>query len=357
MDTGNVTDAFVETSLDDLKIASTHCIVDDLEPKWNESYSLDVCHYVEKVCFQVNDEESIGHEKIGTVKFKAIDLQDGEKREADRGYPIQGKSKGRRREQGRLFLTIQYIPDSQNEDLSYDIESYFPAQRNCRVTLYQDAHAPDEKFACPHEEDTSNSDDDEEKEEKEEEGMKMLSHNSCWKDVYSALIQAEELICITGWSVWTELKLLRGKEQNKDQRTLGQILVDKACRGTRVYVMVWDEKMTGGIAGSTGLGVMGTHDEETCSFFKNTGNLNFYLEMVLYFQHYTRKDIALSLYYLNLTFKMFNVSRLLVEILQIVRKNESMSVIGRILRPHLILIIKNQLSAMHRQLQLMDHVV
>ena len=49
LDKGNVTDAFVETLLDDLTIAATHCIVDDLEPKWNESYSLDVCHYVKNV--------------------------------------------------------------------------------------------------------------------------------------------------------------------------------------------------------------------------------------------------------------------------------------------------------------------
>ena len=30
-------------------------------------------------------------------------------------------------------------------------------------------------------------------------------HNprSCWKDLYYALMEAEDIICITGWAVWT----------------------------------------------------------------------------------------------------------------------------------------------------------
>ena len=57
---------------------------------------------------------------------------------------------------------------------------------------------------------------------------------SCWKDVHRALTKAEQVICITGWSVWTKLKLLRGEDASKDDRTLGQILLDKAEQGVQV---------------------------------------------------------------------------------------------------------------------------
>ena len=84
---------------------------------------------------------------------------------------------------------------------------------------------------------------------------------SCWTDLHQTLIEARELICITGWAVWDKLQLFRGDDLAKDQRTLGEILVDKANQGVKVFVMVWSEKVTG---------VMGTHDMETFNFFKKT---------------------------------------------------------------------------------------
>ena len=56
---------------------------------------------------------------------------------------------------------------------------------------------------------------------------------SCWKDVYNCLMQAEHLICITGWAVWDKLQLFRGADQNIDSRTLGEILIEKANQGVQ----------------------------------------------------------------------------------------------------------------------------
>ena len=66
------------------------------------------------------------------------------------------------------------------------------------------------------------------------------------------------------------MRLLRGEELAacQDQRTLGEILVDKANRGVKVYVMVWSEKTSGAVVGEKG--VMGTHDMETYNYFKST---------------------------------------------------------------------------------------
>ena len=49
------------------------------------------------------------------------------------------------------------------------------------------------------------------------EGLK-FQPASCWKDVYASLAGAQHLICITGWSVWHNLQLLRGEDQAKDSR-------------------------------------------------------------------------------------------------------------------------------------------
>jgi len=97
---------------------------------------------------------------------------------------------------------------------------------------------------------------------------RVFKADSCWKDLYYSLIEAEQLICITGWAVWDKLKLFRGKNRAIDDRTLGDILIEKANQGVQVYVMVWSEKTSGNIVGEKGF--MGTHDMETYNRFKNT---------------------------------------------------------------------------------------
>ncbi len=81
-------------------------------------------------------------------------------------------------------------------------------------------------------------------------------------------MSAERLICITGWAVWDKLQLFRGPDLNVDNRTLGEILIEKANQGVQVYVMVWSEKTSGEVIGQKGM--MGTHDMETFHRFKNT---------------------------------------------------------------------------------------
>ena len=78
-------------------------------------------------------------------------------------------------------------------------------------------------------------------------------------------MEAKEFICITGWSVWHRLKLLRGADLSIDQRILGEILVDKANNGVKVFVMVWAEKVE-----AKGHTIMGTFFSETYRYFKAT---------------------------------------------------------------------------------------
>ena len=87
-------------------------------------------------------------------------------------------------------------------------------------------------------------------------------------DLFAALNSAQKLIYITGWSVYTQISLLRGDEadQNEDSN-VGELLKRKAAEGVRVLVMTWNEK-----SNDCGLleGMMGTHDQATLQYFRGT---------------------------------------------------------------------------------------
>ena len=91
---------------------------------------------------------------------------------------------------------------------------------------------------------------------------------SCWKDVYYTLRNAKKLICITGWAVWDQLHLFRGADKAIYNKTLGELLIEKANEEVDVSVMVWSEYTSGSILPEKGF--MGTHDMETYNRFKNT---------------------------------------------------------------------------------------
>ena len=90
---------------------------------------------------------------------------------------------------------------------------------------------------------------------------------SCWHDIYYTFMQARHIICITGWAVWTKVKLFRGQDTQIDNRNLGEILLAKAEEGVKVYVLIWSDRTSGDIKKT---GVMGTYDQETYEYFKNT---------------------------------------------------------------------------------------
>ena len=136
---------------------------------------------------------------------------------------------------------------SANLENTYNVEPcYFPMQQNCRVTLYQDACVPKNlpQFA-----------------------KLPIYPASCWHDLYDTIMAAKKVICITGWSVWDKLQLFRGEDLAIDNRTLGEILKDKAKEGVKVWVMIWSEKTSGQFKTD---GLMGTHDMDTYNYFNNS---------------------------------------------------------------------------------------
>jgi phospholipase D1/2 len=162
---------------------------------------------------------------------------------------------------GSLHLRLAFIPIGEGPEALGNIEapeSYFPARHGAKVALYQNADTPPgSAVTIPFRPD--------------------YVHGRCWRDIALGIVQATEFVYIAGWSVWTELKLIRTNFPGDldiipNDMTLGELLKWKAEQGVTVCVMVWDEvasmNLAGGLYKSAGL--MGTHDEEVVRYFKHS---------------------------------------------------------------------------------------
>ena len=223
-DWNNQTDAYVQVTLGHDELIKTNCAANAKNPQWNQSYLLNVCHFANELRFVVWDEDLLHSEFVGSIEFSTQELQDENSK--DDWYDIIGEDG--ETVNGQINLCIQYTAYKDQETPSYEIDSYFSANQNCFVTPYQDAHAP--------------------------EGMAQFSDalvqpKSCWKDLYMSIMEAQDLICIAGWAVDVNIQLLRGDDLEIDNRTIGEILVDKANQGVSVNVLCWDDPdlMCGGL--------------------------------------------------------------------------------------------------------------
>ena len=249
VDKKDVTDPFVDVQLDKVRIIKTSVINNDLNPEWDEHYSVVICHQTANLRFLVKDKDHAYSEVIGEVDISSEELLDERKREG--WYDIKTKS-GSSKGKGSLHIMAQFTKAS-SMPKSYEVPAYFPMHNNCHVTLYQDAEVPPglasfRGLQDPH-------------------GGQHVP-GRCWHDVYDTITSAKHVIFITGWAVWDKLQLFRGRDLQKDSRTLGELLIEQANKGVQVYVLVWSEFTSGSIVGDKG--IMGTHDMETYNRFKDT---------------------------------------------------------------------------------------
>jgi len=245
----DVTDPFVDVKLGKARIAKTAIIDNDLNPVWNETFKVEVCHKSNFLIFDVRDKDHAYTEEIGQVEILTQHLLNGQPIED--WFEIKKGSKSN----GELHLYMCY-KSMRDIGETCEVNSYFPMRRGCSVTLYQDAHCPKDIPWLNMVQGPPNI---------------LVSNESCWKDVYYALRGARHIICITGWAVWTKLRLFRGEEaQEIYGGTLGELLCQKADEGVQVKIMIWSEKSSGDIIGDEGM--MGTHDMETYKYFKDRKN-------------------------------------------------------------------------------------
>ncbi|KAL6551293.1 Phospholipase D [Orobanche minor] len=136
---------------------------------------------------------------------------------------------------------------------SFILIRFFSQRPGCRISLYQDAHVPDNfvpKIPLS--------------------GGKFYEPHRCWEDVFDAITNAKHFIYITGWSVYTQFALIRDTRRPKPggDIMLGDLLKKKADEWVRVLMLVWDDRTSVGQLKKDGL--MATHDQETEEYFQGS---------------------------------------------------------------------------------------
>ncbi|EOY25796.1 hypothetical protein SCA6_018963 [Theobroma cacao] len=252
---------YATIDLERARVGRTRIIEKEISnPRWYESFHIYCAHRASNVVFTVKDDNPIGATLIGRAYVSVDELLSGE--EVDRWVEILDEDKNPIESGGKIHVKLQYFDVTRDRNWNRGIISrkfpgvpftFYSQRQGCKVSLYQDAHIPDgfvPKIPLA--------------------GGKYFEPHRCWEDVFDAITNAKHLICITGWSVYTEITLVRDSRRPKPggDITLGDLLKKKASEGVRVNMLVWDDRTSVGLLKKDGL--MATHDEETENFFKDT---------------------------------------------------------------------------------------
>lgn len=238
-------DPYVTLEVGQTKLLRTAVILDDLNPKWMEKFRVDIASDASELVFHIKDKDVAGSQSLGFVRIKAEKVLAGQV--GPEWFDVvdsKGKKNG-----GKLNVGIQYATIEQLAKSPELPDTYFDMTSDNRVTLYQDAHTP----STPLLRSITLSD------------GRRYRPTCAWYDVYEALKGAQRLIYITGWSVYTQITLIRD-DVNRGEM-LGDLLKAKANEGVRVLILVWDERFSTDMTA----GLLGTHDNETAIYFKGTG--------------------------------------------------------------------------------------
>ncbi|KAK8496091.1 hypothetical protein V6N12_046660, partial [Hibiscus sabdariffa] len=253
---------YATVDLDKARVARTRIVRHNpSSPHWNENFRIYCAHLISDVIFTVKDNSPIGAVLIGRAYLPVKDIIDGATVTRD----LQILDDDRQPIPGRSIIHIQLRFQSVSYDESWSKGitnpdfggvpfTFFGQRAGCKVTLYQDTDISDRfKPKIPLS------------------GGMTYEPRRCWDDIFEAIDKAKHFIYITGWSVYTQITLIRDPRKQKpgSDETLGQLLLRKAKDGVKVLLLVWDDRTSIKLLKEQGL--MSTHDEETASFFRFTG--------------------------------------------------------------------------------------
>ncbi|KAJ3702276.1 hypothetical protein LUZ61_005981 [Rhynchospora tenuis] len=252
---------YATVDLEKARVGRTRMITNEpVNPRWYESFHIYCAHMAANVIFTVKFDNPIGASLIGRAYLPVSDLLDGE--EIDRWLEICNENREPLSSGAKIHVKLQYFDVTKDRNWARGVRSgkypgvpytFFSQRQGCKVTLYQDAHVPDNFIPkIP----LANGSD--------------YEPHRCWEDIFDAISNAQHLIYITGWSVYTEITLIRDSRRQKPggDITLGELLKKKASEGVRVLMLVWDDRTSVGLLKKDGL--MATHDEDTFNYFKDS---------------------------------------------------------------------------------------
>ncbi|KAB5563819.1 hypothetical protein DKX38_003873 [Salix brachista] len=256
-----ITKLYATIDLERARVGRTKILTKETSnPRWYESFHIYCAHMASNIVFTVKDDNPIGATLIGRAYIPSQEILEGE--EIDRWVEILDEDKNPIHAGSKIHVKLQYFDVTKDRNWGGGIRSpkypgvpytFYPQRQGCKVSLYQDAHVPDKFIPKIPLSSGENYD-----------------PHRCWEDVFDAITNAKHFIYITGWSVYTEISLVRDSRRPKPggDISLGELLKKKASEGVRVLILVWDDRTSVSLLKKDGL--MATHDEETEQYFQNT---------------------------------------------------------------------------------------
>lgn len=257
-------DPYVTVCLAGATVARTRVISNSQNPIWNERFKLALAHPTSQIEFHVKDNDLFGADLIGVGTVPAVKVLSGET--ISGWFPIIGSYGKPPKPDCGVHLEMRFIKCEEMPSYRYGMAAnptefgirncYFPVRHGGSVTLYQDAHIQESMVP-----------------EIELENGTVFKHESCWEDICHAILEAHHLVYIAGWSIFSQVKLVREPTRplpNGGNLSLGDLLKYKSEEGVRVLLLVWDDKTSHSKFFINTAGVMQTHDEETRKFFKHS---------------------------------------------------------------------------------------
>lgn len=245
--------------LERARVARTRMLDDPSHPRWSDSFRIYCAHNVTNIVFSVKENNPIGATLVGRAYLSVEELITGQM--VDRWLQILDDEKNPIHKDSRIHVKLQYFPISQDVNWSNGIRNpnfegvpytFFRQRQGCKVSLYPDAHVPEDDITT-------------------------FLHSAgyyqpqrCWEDIFDAIVNAKHFIYITGWSVYTNITLIRDPKRPRPggDVTLGDLLKRKADQGVRVLMLVWDDRTS--VPEFKKDGLMATHDQNTRQYFAGT---------------------------------------------------------------------------------------
>ncbi|KAJ8763951.1 hypothetical protein K2173_003733 [Erythroxylum novogranatense] len=250
---------YATIDLDKARVGRTRTIARSSNPQWYETFRIYCAHTISHIIFTIKADEPVGATLIGRAYVPAEDIIGGFV--VDRWVHILDEEHNTIPGGSKVHVKLQFNSVHQDPNWSQGIKSvqyegvpnvFYNQRQGCRVTLYQDAHALDHSGV------------------RIQLGGSVYEAHRCWEDIFDAINNARYLIYIAGWSVYTEIRLIRDPNRPKPEGSmkLGELLKKKADEGVTVLLLVWDDRTS--VKELKRDGLMATHDQETADYFKNT---------------------------------------------------------------------------------------
>ncbi|KAG8381749.1 hypothetical protein BUALT_Bualt05G0004900 [Buddleja alternifolia] len=251
---------YATIDLERARVGRTRKIQNDpSNPRWYEDFHIYCAHNVSNIVFTVKDENPVGAILIGRAYLPVEELMSGHM--VDRWLHILDEDRNPIHGNSKIHVQLQFFHVTQEINWNQGIKTssfggvpytFFRQRQNCKVSLYSDAHVPDDSIT----------------QFLSSEGY--YQPQRCFEDIFDAINDAKHLIYITGWSVYTKITLIRDPKRQKPggDVILGELLKKKADEGVNVLMLIWDDRTS--VPDFKKDGLMATHDQETRDYFQNT---------------------------------------------------------------------------------------